>query len=112
MGDDCERMAVATDGTRIGFDVMGTGEALVLLPGQANARAWWGPIRSDFTGYTTIAIDPAGTSDVGDGDWSTRRFARDVISVLDKLGLDRAHVYGTSMGGRVASGSRPRRAQR
>lgn len=34
--------------------------------------------------------------------YSTRGFARDTVAVLDHAGIARAHVYGTSMGGRVA----------
>ena len=100
------RHAVAADGSRIGFDVNGTGEPLVLLAGQTNSRRWWAPVRNDFVAtYTTIAIDHlgTGTSDSPEhADWSTRRLARDVVAVLDAVGVDRAHIYGTSMGGRVA----------
>ena len=99
------RWAVAPDGTRIGFDVAGDGEPLLLLAGQANSRDWWGPVRPDLAGHRTIAVDHAGTGasdDVADGEWSTRRFAHDAVAVLDELGIGRAHVYGTSMGGRIA----------
>lgn len=102
--------AVAPDGTRIGFDVggpdgTGPGAPLVLLAGQANSRRWWSTVRTAFAGYRTVVLDHAGTGtsdDVADGDWSTRRFARDVVAVLDAAGIGRAHVYGTSMGGRIA----------
>ncbi|OLL77507.1 MULTISPECIES: alpha/beta fold hydrolase [unclassified Pseudonocardia] len=102
--------AVAPDGTRIGFDVRepdgsGPGEPLVLLAGQANSRAWWDTVRSSFGGYRTVVLDHAGTGtsdDAGDDGWSTRRFAGDVVAVLDAAGIGRAHVYGTSMGGRLA----------
>lgn len=98
--------ALATDGTRIAFDVVGDGEPLVLLPGQANSRRWWHPVRDDFAAsFRTIAVDTVGTGDSEepqDGRYSTRRFADDVVAVLDTLRLPRAHVYGTSMGGKVA----------
>jgi 3-oxoadipate enol-lactonase len=97
--------ATAPDGARIGFDTAGAGEPLVLLAGQANSRHWWDVVRPDFAAYTTISIDCLGTGasdSPPDAEWSTRRFARDVIAVLDELGVGRAHVYGTSMGGRVA----------
>ncbi|MBW0101903.1 alpha/beta fold hydrolase [Pseudonocardia sp. KRD291] len=101
-----EDRATAPDGARIAFDVQGSGEPLVLLAGQANSRHWWDPVRADLSGsFATIAIDALGTgaSDTpGHAEWGTRRFARDVVAVLDELGIARAHVYGTSMGGRVA----------
>ena len=33
--------------------------------------------------------------------YTTRGFAQDAIAILDDLGVDRAHIYGISMGGRV-----------
>jgi pimeloyl-ACP methyl ester carboxylesterase len=79
---------------------------LVLLAGQANSRHWWDPVRADFVArYRTIGIDALGTghSDAPTAaEYSTPRFAADVIAVLDEIGIERAHVYGTSMGGRVA----------
>jgi 3-oxoadipate enol-lactonase len=98
--------AQAADGSGIGFDVVGEGEPLVLLAGQANSRVWWDSVRPELAaGHRTIAVDAAGTGDsddAADGHYSTSRFARDVVAVLDHLGVERAHVYGTSMGGKTA----------
>ncbi|WP_158850787.1 alpha/beta fold hydrolase [Saccharothrix deserti] len=98
--------AEATDGTRIAFDDIGAGEPVVLLAGQANSRGWWDPIRGDFAAHhRTIAVDAVGTGgsdEPRDGRYDTRRFAADVVAVLDALGVGKAHVYGTSMGGKVA----------
>jgi 3-oxoadipate enol-lactonase len=95
----------AGDGARIHFDVTGDGEPLLLLAGQANSRHWWDPVRPDLAArYRTIALDALGTgdSDAPPSGYSTRRFAVDAIAVLDAVGVDRAHLYGTSMGGKVA----------
>ncbi|TCC26116.1 alpha/beta fold hydrolase [Kribbella sindirgiensis] len=97
--------ATTVDGTRIAYQVRGTGQPLVLLAGQSNNHTWWDPIRADFEAhYRTITLDWRGTgeSDKPDEVYSTPGFADDVVAVLDDLGLDSAHVYGTSMGGRVA----------
>ncbi|WP_433502523.1 alpha/beta fold hydrolase [Pseudonocardia halophobica] len=97
--------ATAPDGAKIHADVVGAGEPLVLLAGQANSHHWWDPIRADFAGFRTIAVDTlvTGASTAPSGaEFSTRRFARDVVAVLDELGVARAHVYGTSMGGKIA----------
>ncbi|MEV8113299.1 alpha/beta fold hydrolase [Streptomyces xiamenensis] len=97
--------AVAADEVRIAYQVSGAGEPLVLLAGQSNSHGWWDPVRADFAAaHRTVTLDWRGTgdSDKPDVPYSTRGFAGDVIAVLDTLGIGRAHVYGTSMGGRVA----------
>jgi 3-oxoadipate enol-lactonase len=97
--------ATAADGTRIAYQVQGQGAPLVLLAGQANNHHWWDAVRADFHATrSTLTLDYRGTgdSDRPDQSFSTQGFADDVVSVLDHLGIDRADVYGTSMGGRVA----------
>ncbi|MGN6598319.1 MAG: alpha/beta fold hydrolase, partial [Actinomycetes bacterium] len=80
---------------------------MLLLAGQANSHHWWDGLREDFEDrYRVVTLDQRGTgSSLGPvGDWTTRLFAADAASVLEELlGLDDApaHVYGTSMGGRV-----------
>lgn len=77
----------------------------MLLAGQSNNHTWWDAVRSDFEDqYRTITLDWRGTgdSDKPDEVYTTRGFVHDVTAVLDALGLDSAHIYGTSMGGRVA----------
>ncbi|MFD8734251.1 alpha/beta fold hydrolase [Streptomyces sp. NPDC059618] len=97
--------ATTSDGVRVAYQVSGDGPPLVLLAGQANNHHWWDGVRDDFTGSrSTVTIDYRGT---GDSDkprlpYSTARFAEDVVAVLDELAVDRADLYGTSMGGRVA----------
>jgi 3-oxoadipate enol-lactonase len=90
----------------IHFDVVGGGAPLLLLAGQANSRHWWDPVRADLAArHRTVALDALGTgaSTASEGaEYSTRRFAVDAVAVLDAAGIDRAHVYGTSMGGKVA----------
>lgn len=97
--------ATAPDGVRLAHQGEGAGFPLLLLPGQSNNHHWWDGIREDFHGsHRTITFDYRGTgdSDKPDIPYSTKGFADDAIAVLDELGIDRADVYGTSMGGRVA----------
>ncbi|WP_327084976.1 alpha/beta hydrolase [Nonomuraea sp. NBC_01738] len=96
---------ITPSGHKVAYQTAGRGEPLVLLAGQANSHRWWDPVRSGFEDdHTTITFDYLGTgdSDKPDIPYGTRGFAADVIAILDDLGIDRAHVYGTSMGGRVA----------
>lgn len=93
------------DGTRIAYQLQGQGAPLVLLAGQANNHHWWDAVRADFhPARSTLTLDYRGTgdSDKPDTPYSTELLAQDVIAILDELGIDRADVYGTSMGGRVA----------
>ncbi|WP_017624385.1 alpha/beta fold hydrolase [Nocardiopsis chromatogenes] len=98
--------ATAPDQARIHYDVRGSGEPLLLLAGQANDHTWWDGVRPALgAGFRTIATDHVGTgaSDAPrEAEYSTRRFAADAVAVLDGLGVERAHVYGTSMGGKIA----------
>jgi 3-oxoadipate enol-lactonase len=97
--------ALASDGTRIAYQTSGAGAPLLLLSGQASSHTWWTRVRADFDAYRhVITLDYRGTgdSDAPEGLYSTPGFAEDAIAVLDHLGIERADVYGTSMGGRVA----------
>ncbi|MFC4122149.1 alpha/beta fold hydrolase [Nonomuraea zeae] len=109
--------ATAPDGVKLSYQVRGSGPPLLLLPGQANSHHWWDPVRADFDGtFQTITFDYRGTggSDKPDEPYTTRGFAADALAVLDELGIGRAYVYGTSMGGRVAqwlAADRPERVE-
>lgn len=100
--------ASAEDGTELYYEVNGAGEGLlVLLGGQANDRHWWDAVRPGFDArFTTLTLDYRGTGRSGRpqdlSSYSTRQFADDVLRVLDAAGARRVHLYGTSMGGRVA----------
>lgn len=109
--------AITPDGVRIAYQSAQSAQEpggaapheppppLLLLAGQANNHHWWDPIRADFhPAHRTITMDYRGTgeSDKPDEPYTTRGFADDAIAVLDHLNIDRADVYGTSMGGRVA----------
>lgn len=95
--------ARATDGTRLAYQLTGTGQPLMLLAGQSNNHTWWDRARPDFAG-TIVTMDYRGTgaSDKPDVPYSTRGFADDAIAMLDELGIGEVDLYGTSMGGRTA----------
>jgi 3-oxoadipate enol-lactonase len=98
--------ARSADHTALYYEVNGCGDdVLVLIAGQSNNHHWWDVPRQDFDAvFRTVVFDHRGTgrSDKPDTGYDTRGFAGDVVAILDDLRVDRAHVYGTSMGGRVA----------
>lgn len=101
------QQVLCPDGARLQVQIRGPSEgvALVLLQGQANSHDWWTGMRRRYEErFRTITMDYRGTGTTHSpaGDLTTGLMAEDVISVLNALDVDQAHVYGTSMGGRVA----------
>jgi pimeloyl-ACP methyl ester carboxylesterase len=95
-----------TDCGRISTFEAGSGEPIVLLHGLGATKAEFLPtVPALAPGFRTIAIDLPG---FGDSDkpfpaaYDARFFARWVRALLDALELDRTHLLGHSMGGRVA----------
>lgn len=109
------------DGTVLAFQLRGPRSApvLLLLQGQANNHRWWTRLRGDFADtHLTVTFDYRGTGEsrvptevlADRAAWSTHVFADDAAAVLAAIGKNRADVYGTSMGGRIAqhlAASRP-----
>ncbi|XAZ30935.1 alpha/beta fold hydrolase [Paenarthrobacter ureafaciens] len=97
--------AAAPDGTELAWTESGGGEPLLLIAGQATAMDGWGPtaeLLSRF--YRVIRFDHRGIGRSGRGQadrYSTRLLAADAVAVLDAAGVETAHVYGHSMGGRI-----------
>ena len=106
-----------TDCGRVSTFEAGTGEPIVLLHGLGATKQEFLPtVPALAPGFRTIAIDLPG---FGDSDkpfpaaYDARFFARWVRALLDAIELDRTHLLGHSMGGRVAlSGHAPSRPHR
>jgi aminoacrylate hydrolase len=82
----------------------GTGPAFIFIPGLVGLLdAWEFQIAEFSERYRCIAFDHrgAGDSDKPATGHTTEILARDVIGLMDKLGIDKAHVAGTSTGGCV-----------
>jgi pimeloyl-ACP methyl ester carboxylesterase len=94
-----------SNGCRIYYETFGEGEPLLLVAGQASDRRGWDGVREGLQNhYHVIVYDHRGTglSDTPtEPAYTTRLLAADAIAVLDSLGIERAHAYGVSMGGRI-----------
>lgn len=97
--------ASAQDGVQLYFETFGTGEPLLLVMGQGGDHHGWDAVRDDFTSrYQVIVYDHRGTGQSDKPEqpaYSTRGFAQDAMAILNHLGIERAHAYGISMGGRI-----------
>ena len=98
--------ATTPDGTRLYWETHGKGAPLLLISGQAFDHNMWAGGRDDFAAhFQVIVYDQRGTGQSDKPEQppcSTRGFAQDACCVLDAVGVTRAHVYGFSMGGRIA----------
>ncbi len=99
-----------SDGVRIHYLVEGEGEPVILVHGfTANAQVNWvapGIFDALAEDYRVIAIDTRGhgRSDKPHGAENYgAQMAKDVINLMDHLGIDKAHVAGYSMGGFITT---------
>src|SRR5277367_174151 len=88
------------------YEVHGSGEPLLMIMGLGSSSATWSPelVEELSTHFRTIIYDNRGTgrSDKPAIKYSLEMFARDAIAILDALKIERAHVFGVSMGGMIA----------
>ena len=98
--------AHGVDEVRLYHETGGAGEPLLLIAGQGSDHLAWEAVRSHFESRQLVILcDHRGTgrSDKPtDAPYSIKGFADDCIAILDHLGIQRAHIYGHSMGGRIA----------
>ena len=97
--------AKAADGTKLYYERTGAGAPVLLVMGLGmNATGWWRTIPVLAEGLEVIAFDNrgAGRSDVPDGPYTADLMADDAMAVLDAAGIEKAHVYGISLGGMIA----------
>lgn len=82
----------------------GNGTAFIFIPGLVGLlNAWEFQLAHFSRRFRCISFDHRGTgdSDKPADSYSTQAIAQDVIALMDKLGIEKAHVAGTSTGGCV-----------
>ncbi|HMD16984.1 MAG TPA: alpha/beta fold hydrolase [Terriglobales bacterium] len=90
---------------KIYWDELGQGTPVLLIMGLGYTSVMWHRTRPALSEhFRTIAFDNRGVgrSDVPPGPYSIATMASDAAAVLDAAGIDRAHVFGVSMGGMIA----------
>lgn len=99
------RIDVGT-GVSIGYQVDGEeGDWVLLIMGLAYARwGWHWNAAALGERFRVVSFDNRGVgeSDAPPGPYTARMMAEDAAGLLDALGIERAHVVGTSLGGFIA----------
>ena len=83
----------------------GEGDPVLLIAGLGlPASSWWRTVPVLARRFRVLTYDHSGVGASAErrAPFSTAAMAEDAISVLDAAGVERAHVYGTSLGGLVA----------
>jgi pimeloyl-ACP methyl ester carboxylesterase len=97
---------VATVSGEVSVMTAGAGEPVLLLHGLGATKGSFLPTVAALAGsFRTIAIDLPGFGDSYKPlgvPYHAPFFARAVVELMAALGLDRAHLIGNSMGGRIA----------
>ncbi|MDQ3603852.1 MAG: alpha/beta hydrolase, partial [Actinomycetota bacterium] len=88
-----------TENTSIDYDINGEGPPLLLIGGLGFGRwGWFKQVPAFSPHFRTITFDARGERRLENG---VGDLVGDVVSLLDHLGIKKAHVLGASLGGFV-----------
>jgi pimeloyl-ACP methyl ester carboxylesterase len=96
---------IQTDGARLHVRVGGSGPAVVLLHGFGDTGDMWAPMAAALARDHRVVVPDLrgmGLSSRPEGGYDKKTQAADIRAVLDKLGIDKAHVVGHDIGTMVA----------
>ncbi|HJS73709.1 MAG TPA: alpha/beta fold hydrolase, partial [Vicinamibacteria bacterium] len=107
-GSPSAKFATSADGTRIAFDVTGSGPAVMLLHGGGQTRKSWhdaGYVSRLSREFTVVAVDLRGSGEsdhpVNASAYAVDRLCEDLIAVADEAGISRFVLWGFSYGANV-----------
>jgi pimeloyl-ACP methyl ester carboxylesterase len=91
-------------GFQLHWEEKGTGSPLLLIMGATySSQMWYPAVPTLATKHRVLTFDNRGTGESGFTQVaSISDMAADARAVLDAAGVDRAHVYGVSLGGVIA----------
>lgn len=110
MIDGFHHSKVASNGVMLSVHRAGSGPALILLHGYPQNHNCWANIAPHFTKTHDVIVPDLrgyGDSDAPENNadnsvYSKREMARDIMGLMDTLGIERAHILGHDRGARVA----------
>src|SRR5215218_6838245 len=89
-----------TRGVSVEYDIHGNGPSLLLIGGLGFGRwSWFKQVPALSDHFRTITFDIRGEQSLVHG---VADLTAEVVTLLDHLGTEKAHVLGTSLGGFVA----------
>lgn len=92
---------VPANGIEINYEVQGDGEPMVLIPYLAADQACYAfqvaEYAKHFTCYS-VDLRGAGLTSKPDGTYTTELLADDIAAFMQAAGIERAHIFGLSLG--------------
>lgn len=99
-------MAIANvNGTSLFYQITGSGEPIVVIPGLGTTHMFFAGVTPVLArSHQVIGLDlrGVGQSAKPKQTYSMELWADDIAAILDQLGIKRAHILGSSLGGCVA----------
>jgi pimeloyl-ACP methyl ester carboxylesterase len=96
---------IDANGVELHVEQAGTGDDVICISGLADEGACWVDQvdgLADRWRITTFDNRGVGRSAAPEGEYRIADFAADTAALMDALGIERAHVLGSSMGGAIA----------
>lgn len=101
-----ENHVLEVEGVRLHVEVSGSGEPVLILHGFTGSAQAMRPLAAALPGYRSICVDLLGhgASDHPDqvAPYRIDACVKQLHAVLDHFQIERAHLFGYSMGGRIA----------
>jgi pimeloyl-ACP methyl ester carboxylesterase len=95
----------SSSGLKLHFEQQGAGSPLILLHGFGQHGASWAPLvpaYGRFFNVVTPDLRGCGRSEAAEPGYNATDMAEDIVTMMNHIGLARAHVVGWSAGGTVA----------
>lgn len=96
---------IQANGIKIGYKLIGSGEPLIMIMGLGGTMDFWPEETINMLSkkYQLIISDNRGMgySTANDTEFTYKLFANDILGLMDKLKIKKAHVLGFSMGSTI-----------